>query len=71
MQDNTPAHAAASTMEETSQRLIQSIFWPTISPDLKPIEFVWDRVKNYIQRHYPNLSSGMRCTRDSLCKIVR
>ncbi|VCU40588.1 Bgt-50952 [Blumeria graminis f. sp. tritici] len=41
MQDNAPAHGAASTVEETSQRLIQSISGRPIrltSTRLKPFE---------------------------------
>ncbi|SZF02772.1 unnamed protein product [Blumeria hordei] len=48
MQDNAPAHAAASTMEEMRQRLIPQIFLPANWPDLNPNEAVWDRMKDYI-----------------------
>ncbi|VDB89058.1 Bgt-51984 [Blumeria graminis f. sp. tritici] len=48
MQDNSPAHVAASTMEDTNQRLIQPVFWQANSPDLNPIEAVWNRMKDYI-----------------------
>ncbi|VDB93182.1 Bgt-50525 [Blumeria graminis f. sp. tritici] len=41
VQDDAPAHIAAITMEDMSQRLIQPIFWPANSPDLNPIEAVW------------------------------
>ncbi|VDB85957.1 Bgt-20107 [Blumeria graminis f. sp. tritici] len=58
MQDNTSAHTAARTMEEMRQRLIQPIFSPTNSPDLNPIESVWNRIKDYIQHHLPNLAGG-------------
>ncbi|VDB88364.1 Bgt-50539 [Blumeria graminis f. sp. tritici] len=55
MQDNAPAHTAAMMMEDMSQRLIQPIFWPAKSPDLDPIEAVWNKMKDYIQRDHPNL----------------
>ncbi|POS83533.1 hypothetical protein EPUL_004483, partial [Erysiphe pulchra] len=71
MQDNAPTHAAANTMEERSQRLIQPIFWSSIFSDLNPIEDVLDRMKDQIQRHNPNLGSGRQRTQDSLCLIVK
>ncbi|VCU40241.1 Bgt-50371 [Blumeria graminis f. sp. tritici] len=55
MQDNAPANTAAITMEDVSLWLIQTSFWPANSPDLNPIEVVWNRMKDYIQRHNPNL----------------
>ncbi|VDB90691.1 Bgt-50177 [Blumeria graminis f. sp. tritici] len=71
MQDNAPADTAASTIEDISQRLIQPIFWPANSPDLNPIEAVWNRMEDYIQSHYPNLGCGKQRTQDSLRKIVK
>ncbi|VCU40980.1 Bgt-50675 [Blumeria graminis f. sp. tritici] len=71
MQDNAPAHTAASTMEEMRQRLIQPIFWPANSPDPNPIEAVWNRMKNYIHRHHTNLCCPRQRTQDSLRKIVK
>ena len=71
MQDNAPAHTAAITMEDMSQRLIQPIFWPANSPDLNPIEAVWNKMKDYIQRHHPNLGCGKQRTQDSLRNIVK
>ncbi|SZF05092.1 unnamed protein product [Blumeria hordei] len=58
-------------MEEMSQKLIQPIIWPANPPDLNPIEAVWDRMKNYIQLHHPNLGDGKQRTLDSLRKILK
>ncbi|VDB88224.1 Bgt-51167 [Blumeria graminis f. sp. tritici] len=70
-QDNAPDHITASTMEDISQRLIQSIFWPANSPDLDPIEAVWNRMKDYIQRYHPNLGCGKQRTPNSFCNVVK
>ncbi|SZF02368.1 unnamed protein product [Blumeria hordei] len=70
MQDNASAHAAALTMEDMSQWLIQPISWPANSPDLDLIEGVWDRMRDYIQLDHPNLSGGKQLTPISLSKIV-
>ena len=52
MRDNGPLHSAAKTMGE---RAITPISWPPGSPDLNPIEAVWDSMKDYIQFNYPSL----------------
>ncbi|CCU81332.1 hypothetical protein BGHDH14_bgh05137 [Blumeria hordei DH14] len=40
------------------------------SPDLNQIEAVWN-MKDYIQRHHPNLNVGKQRTSDSLRNIVK
>ncbi|SZF04416.1 unnamed protein product [Blumeria hordei] len=58
VQDKASANAAARTMEYMKQRFIQPIFLPANSPDINPIEAFWNRMKDYIQRHRPNLGGG-------------
>ncbi|VDB87854.1 Bgt-51474 [Blumeria graminis f. sp. tritici] len=70
MQDNAPAHTAAITMEDMSQRLIQPIFWSASSPDLNQIEAVWNRMKDCIHCHHPNLGGEKQRTQDIPRKIV-
>jgi DDE superfamily endonuclease/Transposase len=52
MQDNAKAHYAAVTRQELQERQIQVIEWPPFSPDLNPIETVWNKMKDYIQEHF-------------------
>jgi transposase len=52
MQDNAPGHAAKYTREEFLERGITVISWPPYSPDLNPIETVWNIMKDWIQEHY-------------------
>jgi len=56
MQDGAPGHAAAET-QDFHERGIYPIFWPAFSPDLNPIETVWNRMKDYIMR-YPDYHSS-------------
>ena len=53
MQDNAPAHAAASTRAFLEQRGISILEWPGNSPDLNPIEHLWGWVQNRLPRLLP------------------
>ena len=48
MQDNATSHSAARTKRGLSERKIVPLEWPPFSPDLNPIEHVWNMMKNYI-----------------------
>jgi transposase len=58
MQDNAPAHASRETKAELAARGIQSIVWPAYSPDLNPIETVWNEMKDWIALHYPEKTTS-------------
>lgn len=46
MQDNAPSHHASETIQELKERGIKVISWPPYSPDLNPIESVWNKMKD-------------------------
>ena len=71
MQDNAPSHSAAGTIEGFQERLITPIVWPPYSPDLNPIEHVWDSMKDHIQYHYSGLERGRQRSYDELRGIVK
>jgi transposase len=48
MQDNAAAHGGRATRAEIKRRGLHMIFWPALSPDLNPIETVWDWIKDSI-----------------------
>jgi transposase len=52
MQDGAPGHAAKETLQDLLERGIRKMNWPPFSPDLNPIETVWDWMKEWIWNNY-------------------
>ena len=68
MQDNAAGHAARLNREEFEYRRISFIEWPPFSPDLNPIEHVWNIMKDWIQMQYGDQD---KLSYDNLRKAVR
>lgn len=51
--DNAPPHRAAAVTQLKEQLQLRSLRWPSRSPDMNPIEHVWDFLKRTIQRENP------------------
>jgi hypothetical protein len=54
-QDNSSSHASKGVLAVLAESAIWPIFWPANSPDLSPIESLWNDMKNYIQDRYPEV----------------
>ena len=68
MQDGAPDHASRDTIAELHSRQIFPISWPSFSPDLNPIEMVWNWMKDWIQDKYPE---DKELSYDQLRQLVR
>jgi transposase len=45
---------------------IKVMTWPINSPNLNPIEALWDDIKDYIQAHYPDVHSSYKRLREAV-----
>jgi transposase len=51
--DNAPSHSAKETIRWKEDNLIPSIPWPAQSPDLNPIEHLWDVLEKKLRSRKP------------------
>ena len=64
-QDNARIHTAADTMAWFEENNVEVMEWPACSPDLNPIEHCWQRLKDKMHQHYPDIAM----TPDSPAKV--
>lgn len=53
MHDNDPKHNSALVNDWLRNNGIQVLQWPFLSPDLNPIEHVWDVLEDRVKKHHP------------------
>ena len=68
--DNAPPHSSRMTVTELRERGISTIEWPPCSPDLNPIESVWNKMKYFIQDKYLDLGEGRQRSSREIREIV-
>ena len=71
MQDNAPCHRAQNTATEFDRLGISSMHWPAFSPDLNPIESLWNTMKDYIAMKYQEDISESRHGRQRQVPLSR
>lgn len=67
MQDTALAYHSKLTAADFNERGVEDSSWPPYSPDLNPIETVWNWMKNWIQDNY----SQEHMSYDMLRRVVR
>jgi transposase len=53
MDDNARPHRARIVQYFLQQETVQTIIWPSMSPEMNPIEHVWDFIGQKINQHNP------------------
>ena len=52
-QDNTRPHGVRVVRYYLTQQNVDALPWPAVSPDISPIEHVWDKIERWL-RHLQN-----------------
>ena len=65
MHDNDPKHTSGIVKDWLKQKTIQTLPWPSFSPDLNPIKNLWDEFEQKSQKTSTEKSSRTRSSINS------
>ncbi|KAK3533287.1 hypothetical protein QTP70_014310 [Hemibagrus guttatus] len=69
-QDNDPKHTSKSTSEWLKKNKMNTLEWPSQSPDLNPIEMLWHDLKKVVRARKPsNVAELQQFCKDECAKI--
>ena len=57
MDDNTRPHRARIVDAYKATNNITSVEWPALSPDMNPLENLWDAVQRVLDAHQPPVTT--------------
>ncbi|KAI0993050.1 hypothetical protein K3495_g15134 [Podosphaera aphanis] len=70
MHENAAVQKGRPAREYLYANGVESIPWPANSPDINPIENVWNMMKYYIQERYPEFEQRRQRNREEVRSIV-
>ncbi len=68
-QDLTPAHPAKSTKSWLNDQQVGVLDWPANSPDLNPIENIWDIIKRKMRNKRPKNADKLKKVKETWASI--